>query len=50
MAPIHNRKPVILLPGDEDHWLDPAMTEPDVIVSLLRPYRSDLLEAKPASV
>ena len=24
MAPIHNRMPVILLPEDEDAWLDPG--------------------------
>jgi putative SOS response-associated peptidase YedK len=50
MAPIHSRTPFILLPDDEDRWLDPEMTEPEEIVSLLRPYPSDLLEAKPASV
>jgi putative SOS response-associated peptidase YedK len=48
MAPIHSRMPVISLPEDEDHRLDPALPEPDEIVSLLRPYRSDLLEVKPA--
>jgi putative SOS response-associated peptidase YedK len=41
--------PVILLPEDEDHWLDPDMTEPEEIVVLLRPYPAALLEAKPAS-
>jgi putative SOS response-associated peptidase YedK len=50
VAPIHNRMPVILLPEDEDHWLDPDMTEPEEIVILLRPYPAALLEAKPASV
>ena len=49
VAPIHNRMPVILLPEDEDHWLDPDMTEPEEIVSLLRPYPAELLEARPAS-
>jgi putative SOS response-associated peptidase YedK len=46
VAPIHNRMPVILLPDDEDHWLDPDMTEPEEIVSLLKPYPSELLEAR----
>jgi putative SOS response-associated peptidase YedK len=46
VAPIHNRMPVILLPEDEDHWLDPDMTEPEEIVSLLRPYPAELLEAR----
>jgi putative SOS response-associated peptidase YedK len=50
VAAIHNRMPVILLPDDEDHWLDPDMTEPEEIVSLLRPYPAALLEAKPANM
>jgi putative SOS response-associated peptidase YedK len=48
VAPIHNRMPVILLPEDEDHWLDPGMTEPEEIVSLLRSYPAELLQAMPA--
>jgi putative SOS response-associated peptidase YedK len=48
VAPIHNRMPVILLPGDEDDWLDPDMTEPEEMVSLLRPYPAELLQAMPA--
>ncbi len=45
MAPIHNRMPVILLPEDEDAWLDPDMTEVEAITSYLRPYPDELLEA-----
>lgn len=45
MAPIHNRMPVILLPEDEDAWLDPDMTEVEAITSYLRQYPDDLLEA-----
>jgi putative SOS response-associated peptidase YedK len=48
VAPIHNRMPVILLPEDEDHWLDPDMSEPKAIVSLLRPYPADLMTASRA--
>jgi putative SOS response-associated peptidase YedK len=48
VAPIHNRMPVILLPEDEDHWLDPDMSEPEEIVSLLRPYPADLMMASRA--
>jgi putative SOS response-associated peptidase YedK len=48
VAPIHNRMPVILLPDDEDDWLDPDMSEPEEIISLLRPYPAALLAAKPA--
>jgi putative SOS response-associated peptidase YedK len=45
VAPIHNRMPVILLPEDEDRWLDPDMSEPEEIVSLLKPYPADLMTA-----
>jgi putative SOS response-associated peptidase YedK len=48
VAPIHNRMPVILLPEDEDHWLDLDMSEPEAIVSLLRPYPADLMAASRA--
>jgi putative SOS response-associated peptidase YedK len=49
MVPIHNRMPVILLPEDEERWLDPEMTELEPIISLLMPYPADLLEALPTS-
>jgi putative SOS response-associated peptidase YedK len=45
LAPIHNRMPVILLPDDEEAWLSPDLTEFDPIVSMLKPYPDDLLEA-----
>jgi putative SOS response-associated peptidase YedK len=45
LAPIHNRMPVILLPEDEDAWLDPDMTEVERITEYLRPYPDELLEA-----
>lgn len=45
LAPIHNRMPVILLPEDEDAWLDPDITEVEAIRSYLRPYPDELLEA-----
>ncbi|HKW22224.1 MAG TPA: SOS response-associated peptidase family protein [Ktedonobacterales bacterium] len=44
MAPIHNRMPVILLPEDEDAWLDPDMIEVEAFTSFLRPYPDELLE------
>ena len=49
VAPIHNRMPVMLLPEDEDYWLDPDLTDPGEIASLLRPYPSELLMARPAN-
>lgn len=45
MVPIHNRMPVILSPDVEALWLDPSVTEPAEVMSLLRPYDSALMEA-----
>lgn len=39
----------MLLPGDEEHWLDPDLTDPRENVSLLRRYPADLLVARPAT-
>ena len=49
MAGIHNRMPVILRREDEDEWLDPTNTEPEHLLPLLRPYRSDAMAAYPVS-
>lgn len=49
LEPIHNRMPVILLPEDEEDWLNPDMTEPQQILTYLRPYPNDLLEAAMAA-
>jgi putative SOS response-associated peptidase YedK len=49
MAPIHNRMPVVLLPEDEDAWLDPDLTEVEPILTFLRPYPDELLVAEPAA-
>lgn len=49
VAPIHNRMPVMLLPEDEERWLDPDLTDPGEIVSLLRPYPANLMAANPTS-
>jgi len=49
VAPIHDRMPAILLPDDEEAWLDPDMTEVEAITSYLRPYPAELLEAVPAA-
>jgi putative SOS response-associated peptidase YedK len=48
VAPIHTRMPVMLLPEDEEQWLDPDMSEPEAITSLLRPYPADLMLASRA--
>ena len=41
----HDRMPVILDPADSDLWLDPAVTEPERILPLLRPYPAERMEA-----
>lgn len=41
MQPIHDRMPVILPPECYAEWLDPALTEPERLKPLLRPYPSD---------
>ena len=44
LEPVHNRMPVILLPGDESMWLDPATTDPAALSQLLKPYPAELME------
>lgn len=46
MAPIHDRMPVILEPGQFDAWLDPANPGP---VDMLRPCDAALMEAYPVN-
>jgi putative SOS response-associated peptidase YedK len=38
LQPIHNRMPAILEPATEEMWLDPDMTDPHELTSLLHPY------------
>jgi putative SOS response-associated peptidase YedK len=49
MADIHDRMPVLLKKEDEDLWLDPGMTEPDMVRHLLVPYQSEEMKAYPVS-
>ncbi len=44
VATIHDRMPAILRPTDEATWLDPAVTDPEIVTPLLRPLESDLME------
>jgi putative SOS response-associated peptidase YedK len=44
MAPVHNRMPVILHPGDFDRWLSREETHQPPI-DLLRPFPADEMEA-----
>ena len=45
MRPIHDRMPVILPRDAEELWLDASVEEPEPLVSLLRPYAPDEMEA-----
>jgi putative SOS response-associated peptidase YedK len=38
----------MLLPEDEERWLDPDLTEPEEILRFLVPYPDELLEARAA--
>jgi putative SOS response-associated peptidase YedK len=49
MAEIHHRMPAILRPEHEDAWLEPEMTDPLALASMLRPYRDGEMEAYPVS-
>jgi putative SOS response-associated peptidase YedK len=49
VAPIHNRMPVILHPEDYTLWLDPDFDEKDPLMTLLKPYPAEAMEAYPVS-
>jgi putative SOS response-associated peptidase YedK len=49
MSKIHNRMPVIIDPEDRELWLDPEVTDPEVLLPLLRPYDGDRMEVHPVS-
>ena len=42
-APVHDRMPVILDPGDYDLWLDPGMTNVLAAGDLLKPFDAQLM-------
>ena len=44
VRPIHDRMPVILEEHTEQPWLDPTLTDPQFLTSLLMPYRAEQLE------
>lgn len=45
IEPIHDRMAVILSKEDEQIWLDPNNQNPDELVSLLKPYPSEEMQA-----
>ena len=46
---IHDRMPVILRKDDYDVWLDPGMTNAQVVTELLKPYDARLMRCYPVS-
>src|SRR5262249_3651387 len=45
-ARVHDRMPVILDPDKYDLWLDPALTNLNVISELLKPYHARLRQTR----
>jgi putative SOS response-associated peptidase YedK len=48
-ATVHDRMPVILSPDDYDVWLDPGMTDVQVISEMLKPYDAKSMWCYPVS-
>jgi len=49
MHEVHHRMTVILHPEDYGIWLDPNFDEKEPLMSLLKPYPADAMEAYPVS-
>jgi putative SOS response-associated peptidase YedK len=49
LAPIHDRMPVILPPGEYDRWLDPSLLDTDSLAPLLVPFPPEEMLAFPVS-
>ncbi|TMC22097.1 MAG: SOS response-associated peptidase [Chloroflexi bacterium] len=49
MASIHDRMPAILTPEVHALWLDPAYHEAPALLSLLKPYATNQMNARPVS-
>jgi putative SOS response-associated peptidase YedK len=45
MKSIHHRMPVIIPRDLEDKWLDPSLSGTEELMTLLKPYPSELMEA-----
>jgi putative SOS response-associated peptidase YedK len=48
-APVHDRMPVILNPGDYDFWLDPGMNALSILTDLLNPFAAEAMRSYPVS-
>jgi putative SOS response-associated peptidase YedK len=45
VQPIHDRMPVILMEEDYQRWLDTSEKDPDELLSMLKPFPADQMEA-----
>jgi putative SOS response-associated peptidase YedK len=48
-ALVHDRMPVILKRDDHDLWLDPGMTDVEVLSDLLKPFDAHAMRSYPAN-
>jgi putative SOS response-associated peptidase YedK len=48
-SPVHDRMPVILGKDDYHLWLDPSLTDVEVVADLLKPFDACLMRAFPVS-
>jgi putative SOS response-associated peptidase YedK len=48
-APVHDRMPVILDTDGYDLWLDPGMTNVEVVSEMLKPFDARLMRSFPVS-
>ncbi len=49
LAPVHDRMPAIVPPGEYDRWLAPAVTDPGEVAPILAPFPEGQMEAWPVS-
>ena len=49
MRPIHDRMPVILAPEAFDAWMDPTVSQPEVLQPLLAPYPAESMRLHPVT-
>jgi putative SOS response-associated peptidase YedK len=49
LAPIHDRMPVIVPPGEYDRWLDPSNKDPDSLAPFLVPFPPEGMLAYPVN-
>lgn len=49
MASIHNRMPAIIGPEERQEWLDAEQRDTPMLLSLLKPYSTDEMTARPIS-